>query len=102
MRILFLFLIVNLFAFSCKVQDTRLNVCPRFAGLTSFDSGFVSHILSHDEHKKHCVLKTDSFILLTLKKKKFDRVYYLTHDGYIHYWMDIHRDTIIYSGRESE
>ena len=102
MRILFLILIVNLFALSCKVKDTRLNVCPHFGRLTSYDSGFVLHILNHEEYKKHCVLKTDSFILLTLKKKKFDRVYYLSHDGYISYWLDIYRDTIIYSGRESD
>lgn len=102
MRILFLILIVNLFALSCKVKDTTLNVCPHLGRLTSYDSGFVLHILNHEEYKKHCVLKTDSFILLTLKKKKFDRVYYLSHDGYIHYWLDIYRDTIIYSGRESD
>lgn len=102
MRTLFLFLIVNLFALSCKVQDTRLNVCPHFGRLTSFDSAFAQHILSHDEHTKHCVIKTDSFLLLTLKKKKFDRVYYLSHDGYIRYWLDIYRDTVIYSGRESD
>ena len=102
MRFFFLILIVNLFALSCKVQDTTLNVCPHFGRLTSFDSAFAKHILNHEEYTKHCVLKTDSFLLLTLKKKKFDRVYYLSHDGYIHYWLDIYRDTIIYSGRESD
>lgn len=99
MRILFLILIVNLFALSCKVQDTRLNVCSRFAGLTSFDSAFVQHILIHDEHKKHCIFKVDSCVILTLKKKKFDRVYYLRNDGYIDHWLDIYRDTIIYFGK---
>lgn len=102
MRIFFLFLIVNLFAFSCKVQDTRLNVCPNFAGLTKYDSMFVEHILSHDEHTKHCVMKLDSHLILTLKKKGFDRVYYLRHDGYIDYWVDMYPDRIVYSGKESD
>lgn len=102
MRIFFLILIVNLFALSCKVQDTRLNVCPHFGRLNEFDSGFVAHILSHDEHTKHCVIKVDSHIILTLQKKGFDRVYYLKYDGYIDYWIDMYPDRIVYSGKESE
>jgi len=102
MRILFLILIVNLFALSCKVQDTRLNVCPHFAGLTSYDSSFVLHILDHEECTKHCVIKVDSHIILTLKKKGFDRVYYLNSTGYIDYWVDMYPNRIVYSGKESD
>jgi len=96
-----LLILIPLF-FACKSPDVQLNVHSDFPPLTKFDSSFVAHILDHDTCINHCVFKLDSHILLCLKKPKFDRVYYLKHDGFIDYWLDIYSDTIIYSGKESD
>lgn len=88
--------------FACKSPSTQINVCSGFGKLSAFDSAFVAHILDHDSAIKHCVFKLDSHMLLCIKKPNFDRVYYLKYDGFVDHWVDIYKDTIIYSGKESD
>jgi|GEM_PF-7102341 len=102
MKIIFIVLTISLFILSCRVKDEQLKISPYFNTLTNNDSCLIFNILSHEWHTKHYIFKTDSFIILTLKKKEFDRVYCLDSTGCINYWIDMYKDKVIYSNKRLE